>query len=207
MKHIVIGMVAVMAMAAPSDFAAAAPRSAMSGDAAERPVDAAAFWTLIDRSAATKDQEAQLTALRALLDTLTPDQIVGFQTQFDAAMARANSWDLWGAAYLANGGASDDGFAYFRSWLISKGERAFETVAARPDALAGLLPADEGDELEFEAIAYAAGDAWAAKTGRNASEMPRSEVVQAEPSGTPFSEDPDALARRYPQLWKRVSNR
>jgi len=206
MKHIVIGMIAVMATAFPSDFVAAAPPGAVQSDAAERPIDAAAFWTLIDRSAA-KDQNTQLSALRALLDTLTPHQIVGFQAQFDAAMARANSWDLWGAAYLANGGASDDGFAYFRSWLISKGERAFETVTARPDALAGLLSTDEGDELEFEAIAYAAAYAWAAKTGRNASEMPRSEAAQPEPSGTLSSEDPDALARRYPQLWKRVSNR
>ena len=32
-------------------------------------------------------------------------------------------WDLWGAAYLANGGCSDDGFDYFRGWLIGQGRK------------------------------------------------------------------------------------
>jgi hypothetical protein len=31
--------------------------------------------------------------------------------------------DQWGAAYLANGGCSDDGFDYFRGWLIGQGRK------------------------------------------------------------------------------------
>ncbi|MFL6076856.1 MAG: DUF4240 domain-containing protein [Mycobacteriales bacterium] len=35
-------------------------------------------------------------------------------------MAESYQGDLWGAAYLINGGASDDGFDYFRGWLIAR---------------------------------------------------------------------------------------
>jgi hypothetical protein len=44
--------------------------------------------------------------------------------------------DQWGAAYLANGGCSDDGFDYFRGWLIGQGRKVYETVLADPDSLA-----------------------------------------------------------------------
>src|SRR5262245_8064207 len=77
------------------------------------------FWSIVDKTAATsKDQAAQLRALSIALRTLTPDDIVAFELAFGTQFNRAYSWDLWGAAYVANGGASDDGFAYFRYWLI-----------------------------------------------------------------------------------------
>ena len=50
-----------------------------------------------------------------------PDELIEFHRLFNRAMDDAYIWDLWGAAYLINGGCSDDGFAYFRSWLISRG--------------------------------------------------------------------------------------
>ncbi|WP_217498085.1 MULTISPECIES: DUF4240 domain-containing protein [Sphingomonas] len=36
-------------------------------------------------------------------------------------MIRSYRWDLWRAAKVAKGGVSDDGFEYFRTWLISRG--------------------------------------------------------------------------------------
>ena len=64
-------------------------------------------------------------------------------------MADAYTWDLWGAAYLINGGCSDDGFAYFRSWLISRGRAAYEEAVRDPDSLADLVDPDR-DDYEFE---------------------------------------------------------
>lgn len=57
-------------------------------------------------------------------------------------MIRSYRWDLWGAAYVAKGGASDDGFEYFQRWLISRGRTDFERVLADPDALADLAIPD-----------------------------------------------------------------
>lgn len=123
-------------------------------------------------------------------------------------MRRSYSWKLWGAANLANGGASDDGFEYFRCWLIAKGRKTFERVVADPDALADVLAPDHQDILEFEDFAYVARKTWAAKTGRDWNEMPFvANMMYAEsPKGIRFSEDPADLAKRYPKLWARFGN-
>ena len=59
-------------------------------------------------------------------------------------MNESYRWDLWSAAYLANGGCSGDGFDYFRGWLIGQGRTAYETVLADPDALAVRGPGAAG---------------------------------------------------------------
>jgi hypothetical protein len=50
---------------------------------------------------------------------------------------------VWAAAYVINGGCSDDGFEYFRGWLITQGREVFDRVVADPDALSDL-PAFRG---------------------------------------------------------------
>jgi hypothetical protein len=47
---------------------------------------------------------------------------------------------LWAAAYRINGDCSDDGFDYFRDWLITQGRDMFEAAVADPDALADNSP-------------------------------------------------------------------
>lgn len=168
------------------------------------------FWALIDHSAVLEAKpDAQLADLRASLDRLKPDQIAEFEQMFDETMRQSYSWDLWGAAYIANGGASDDGFDHFRCWLISKGRIAFETITADPDKLAGLLAPGSGGDLEFEDFAYVAREAWAAKTGRDWNGMPvvAQMAYDNKPSGLAFSENPKDLAKRYPKLWERFGRR
>jgi Protein of unknown function (DUF4240) len=47
-----------------------------------------------------------------------------------------------------NGGSSDDGFRYFRDWLIPEGRATLEKALASPDPLAEL-PRVEIAELEL----------------------------------------------------------
>ena len=54
-------------------------------------------------------------------------------------MAKNYRTPLWAAAYAVNGGCSDNGFDYFRGWLIVQGREVFEHVVVDPDALADLL--------------------------------------------------------------------
>jgi len=44
---------------------------------------------------------------------LSPDEIAGAAQTFWDLMADSYREYLWGASYLINGGASDDGFEYF----------------------------------------------------------------------------------------------
>lgn len=41
-----------------------------------------------------------------------------------------------GAAYLINGGRSDDGFDHFRGWLLTQGRATWQAALAEPDSLA-----------------------------------------------------------------------
>lgn len=121
------------------------------------------FWTLIEavRGAAGNSCDARVVALQAQLEALPPHSIKAFQQHYYINMAKADRWDLWGAAYLMNGGCSDDGFHYFRSWLISEGERTFAAALAAPDSLADL---PEQDYFELEEFGYVATKVYEAKT-------------------------------------------
>lgn len=176
-----------------------------------RPLDtvmnAPTFWSIIDRTVALEvDPERQVAALRGELDRLSPDDVAAFANAFEQQLQNAYRWDVWAVAYIAHGGASDDGFEYFRRWLVSKGRDVFEQVLADPDSLAGLLAPDIEGVLEFEEIVYVAGEVWTAKTGLPLEQMPRAADVMTlgvEPDGEPFQEDPAALARAYPRTWAR----
>ena len=52
-------------------------------------------------------------------------------------------------AFIVNGGASDDGFDYFRGWLIAQGREVFEGTLAKPDSLADVID-DPDSEWGFE---------------------------------------------------------
>jgi len=170
------------------------------------------FWSIISRTTTFEaDPQRQLEELRTVLRELPASEIEAFELAFQRMQKRAYRWDLWGATYVIHGGASDDGFEYFQRWLISKGQDVFETVNANPEALADLLAGDPGGPLEFEEFAYVAGDIWSEKT--NSTQAERSQNFPytgapplTQPSGTPFQEDEDYLAARYPKLWARFGN-
>lgn len=166
------------------------------------------FWTIIERTRSPgSDQERQISALATELSKLPPDEIAAFDAAFRRQMSASHTWDLWGAAYVIMGGASDDGFEYFRAWLISLGREVFEAARVDPDALAGLIPADFDEAPDFELLAYVAAEAWAERTGGDAADLwdQHEAIPEVEPSGQPFDESPQALESRYPRLWARFS--
>ena len=167
----------------------------------------ARFWAVVEATAqGDPDQSAQSAALRSALGKMTVAQVEEFDRVFQQKMRESYRWDLWGAAYVIRGGASDDGFEYFRRWLISRGRAFYEQALADPDGLAEIVPAD-AVELEYEEFSQIAMEVWAEKTGRNPSEMPM-ETGQASsgPLGEPMQEDEAWLAEHYPKLWKRFGS-
>lgn len=168
------------------------------------------FWQIIDATTPhAADPDAQIAALRTRLQTEPADNIVAFEEAFQRQMQRAYTWDLWGAGYVAHGGMSDDGFEYFRRWLISKGQVVYERVLSHPDDLADLLVGNVEGVLEFEDFAYVASDVWRSKTGLSVDafyELASGAFPGGDPQGTPFEEDDAHLAARYPKLWRRFGN-
>ena len=171
------------------------------------------FWHVIDagrragqsRSLVSKlfvrggtDQDRQLGAITAELGRLSPEQVVKFKIWLDDQMQRANRWDLWCAAYVMCGGCGDDGFEYFRAWLIGQGEDVFERAIEDPETLADLPVVDPMMECEFESLIYVAADVYEQQTGEDLYDhLPRDRSA-SETAGEPFDEA--TAAQRFPRI-------
>jgi hypothetical protein len=169
------------------------------------------FWAIIARAAAAdQDPDAHMEALGAELRKLALDEIIAFEVAFRRYLNEAYTWDLWGAAFVIHGGCSDDGFEYFRRWLVSRGRDVYEAALADPDGLAQLDVRPGPDDVwEFEEIYYVAKDVFEEKGGegdvRDYSE-PEAGLGGPGPSGDPFEDNEEHLARRYPNLWRRFGS-
>lgn len=158
------------------------------------------FWTIIESGGpkAQDDPERQLAAVRKKLAGLPPDEIRDFQRLFHEKLVAAYSWDLWGAAYVINGGCSDDGFHYFREWLISRGRATYEAAVQHPDSLAGLTEPDR-DDYEFEDLGYVAHKVYEEQTGVEM--VPFETSWPTEPKGHEWDfDDDEQVARKLPKL-------
>ena len=128
-------------------------------------MDADRFWQIIEGAKSrTADGEQQVDLILEQLRTLPAAEIVSFEVLYDEFRFRAYRWDLWGAAYIMNGGCSDDGFEYFRGWLISRGRAVYERALENPDSLATEFD-PERDDCELESLLYISQRAYEDVTG------------------------------------------
>ncbi len=120
----------------------------------------AEFWAHV---AATRHRDCDAHADRLVerLSKLPAEECLDFHHWWGWMSRRAYRTDLWGAAYLVNGGCSDDGFQYFRWWLVLQGRAVYEAAIADPDSLAETLDG----ETDVEAEVGPGLDAWFAATG------------------------------------------
>jgi len=162
-------------------------------------MDDAQFWKLIAQSKrGTTDCNEQAERLTELLKKLPPEEIYDFDRHFGRRRIEAYRWDLWAVAYIVNGGCSDDGFEYFRCWLIGQGQKAYETVLASPEKIIRWIKDDEQD-TEAESLMYAAGYAYEAVMGK---EIPATDVEYLkDPVGEDWEEED--LERLFPRLCKK----
>jgi Protein of unknown function (DUF4240) len=158
------------------------------------------FWKIIAKACRSDPRQAEEwdERLQAALEKLHSDEIIEWNHIFDRLAARAYTVDLWGAAYLINGGASDDGFYYFRCWLIGMGREVYEAAVADPDSLADAVVRGIDAEAEIYAAAH---QAWMAVTGRPDTDPYPARKERAELRGEDWDFDDDAeVRRRLPRL-------
>lgn len=122
------------------------------------------FWNWIKETSPTPyDGETHVENITALLSSKTPVEVLGFDFWQRWFSRLSYNTDLWCAAYILNGGCSDDGFDYFRAALIFRGEDIFKQAVAAPDSLADHW--DDMQDMELEDAGYAAQDAYRSITG------------------------------------------
>ena len=178
-------------------------------------MDTDTFWTIVEdtraealEAGADSVVEEHVATLTAALEELSDDDVRGFYRELTAVRARANRWDLWAAAYVALGGASDDSFLDFRNWLISHGRETYERVLADPDAVADLAwDEEENDFGAAELWSYAPVEVLEERGVDEDDLDPAEGAVDDQfgaPAGEPFPEDNDEwFAARLPRLWAK----
>ncbi|WP_374970630.1 DUF4240 domain-containing protein [Terrabacter sp. BE26] len=159
------------------------------------------FWAVVDRVAGP-DPAAAADALTGELQAMPVEQIVAYEKQFTAQMARANTFLHRAAAETIMGYTSQDVFVSFRTWVLYQGREVFDAFVADPDSLAGRGPTDDEQIGASETLELAPIEAWQAKTGRDPSSAGSGAAdggsVYEDPMGTPV--DRALLAARFPRL-------
>lgn len=159
-------------------------------------MDAGQFWSIIEQ---IKDSEEPEDDIIPLLQKLSSEELVSFQTHFDTFVENAYKWDLWAAAYVINGGCSDDCFLDFRYGLISKGKEVYEAALENADNLADY---DLEEELFNEVFGYVAMEVYEERTEE---EMPRKPSAEPEiPMGKEWDFEDDEENKKYlPRLCQK----
>lgn len=162
------------------------------------------FWRLLDETRPSGDDpRAHADAITERLTSHGVEAVVAFAQDMDAAMSTLYTWDLWGAAYLALDGCSDDAFQYLRACFVGAGEVAWALAAHEPEALfLNLLQTGDPASLDQgEHLLYAAGRAHEALTG---SWLGGSTSEAEEPQGEPWEESD--LPHTFPDLYRAVQS-
>jgi len=177
------------------------------------------FWALVQSSPAATTQRERTDRLTENLARLPGPAIIEFELHLAAQRKRADTWLMWGAAWIImQGWCSDDGFFYFQPWLVGLGHQTFERVVDNPDYLAGVpqiqrLAGRPGSDWsddewpEWELLNYVACYAYERANGEedgldNALEIQGlHRICDVAPEGDRWNfDDPDERLAKLPRL-------
>ena len=174
-------------------------------------LDETVFWNIVDLSFEnTKNQDDQERFLVKEIEKLTPKQMIGFRLRTDKLLYDTYNSEMWCAGYIMNGGCSDDGFEYFRNWIISLGKEKYQKAKENPDSLISEYNTST-EFYEFEGFWYVALTAFNNKTGKdlydfiaddfkfNEGNYPRFEFTWKE-------EEPETMKAICPKLFDKMCN-
>jgi hypothetical protein len=157
------------------------------------------FWKIIEntKSESSGDYEKQQSLLERELLKLTAKEVLEFDNKFRTLRGKIYTWDFWAAAYIINGGCSDDCFSDFRGWLIGQGKSIFESAVQNIETLSELKETNDGD---WEGLSYIPTDIYEKKTGND---MPNGIQENFEITGEEWEEDENELKNKFPKLYAK----
>jgi hypothetical protein len=159
------------------------------------------FWQVIEAAKAktkTKGASADPKALKAVLKTLSSAKLKEFTLEYRKGLMALNTYEIYGAGYVIDAGMSNDGFHYYRSWILGKGKEAFATAQSTPDDLGKFVMKDE--IIQNEELEYAALDVLKAKKLKDPTKGLKGSPDD-EPSGKLWTEE--TVYQLYPKLTKQ----
>lgn len=168
----------------------------------------AEFWGLIERSKGkSEDTDEQAAILTDILSKRSKEDIIAFGQIFRRYYVNSYQSDLWAAAFIINGGCSNDGFDYFRGWLIAQGKDVYMNALENPEYLTRVIHEDDLDYgVECEDMIYVSGKAYSLKTGEDENRFLELVPLLDYPEiDTNDIEDDLYLKGKFPKLWKKFS--
>jgi hypothetical protein len=165
-------------------------------------MDEERFWKIIQpvKDNSKGDYEQQYEELANTLHTLTPDDIILFANRFRFFRGQANTWGLWGAIYIIQGGCSDDSFNDFREWVIGQGKDFYFKTLQDPETLAELENEFIEETSEFEGLGYVPSTVFKEITGQ---EMPYPFQENHNTTGKEWEEEGDDLKNMFPKIYAK----
>lgn len=168
------------------------------------------YWDIVDKSLkSTNNQDDQEQFLIKEIGKLTPKQMIGFRLRTDKFLYDTYNSEMWCAGYIMNGGCSDDGFEYFRNWVISRGKKVYYNAKQNPDNLISEVDKD-AEIYEFESFWYVALEAFNQKTGKDLYDYVDDENFHTKEGQYPAidftwqEEDPESMKKICPKLFEAL---
>ena len=172
------------------------------------------YWEIVAQSLKnSKDQNGQEKFLIKEISKLTPKQMIGFRLRTDKLLYDTYNSEMWCASYLMNDGSSDDGFEYFRNWVISRGKEVYYHAKENPDSLISQKEFGEDEFYEFEPFWYVANEAFRQKTSEDLYDYIDYENFHTSEGNYPQFEftwqetNPSSMKKICPSLFKEFKNK
>ncbi len=129
-------------------------------------MDQTQFWHIIEQAKVESagDQARQVELVKDQLRALSLEEVGVFDRIFHAYHSRSYSAALWRTLNELRD-TGDDGYEYFRAWLIGQGQGVFSEVTQHPGRLHEFIEAD-GDWW-LEDLWYVAEMVYEEKTGQS----------------------------------------
>lgn len=176
-------------------------------------LDENVFWKIIDKSLkSTSNQGDQEQFLITQIGQLSPKEMIGFRLRTDKLLYDTYNSEMWCAGYIMNGGCSDDGFEYFRNWVISRGKEVYYNAKQNPDNLINEI-SKEQEFYEFESFWYVALQAFKQRTGQDLYNYIDEDNFKAKEGNYPpikftWQEDnPESMKKICPKLYDKLWNK
>ncbi len=164
------------------------------------------FWDIIELSLKNShDIDEQESFLASHLETMSPQEMISFKLRVAQLSSCIHTSEMWCAGYLMNGGCSDDGFDYFKAWVISRGKDMYYKAKANPDNLADCIEDPDLNFYEFENLDYLAIDAFENKTGEDPWDyLPDNENLNQEIEFNWDEDNDESMKSLCPRIFDKV---
>lgn len=169
------------------------------------------FWRIVALTNHTaRYQRYRAEDLEYHLSKLPAKSIVEFDILFHKFVDEADIGDVYGAGCLLHEDyMSDDSFLYFRYWLISMGQAAYEEALRNPDSMAMLDIVHDRDgypRVSDEDYCYAVYKAYEKVAGKQIFDEPSwrdQQEKEVERIGFDWAYyTHEVMAEKFPMLWQ-----